>query len=135
MFSSFYIGRRYKKYPPPEQNQGWDTKYSTVPPWLPLAKPLIDALTGAPDRPFPTDGSEVVSHRGTSRAFHQPAPLWAVHPGGMSSSMPFVWSEFSIIPLKCQSPWRKFLQFWREQGNHNSSENTRNAGYIIRRIM
>ena len=25
---------RDKKYPSPDKNQGWDTKYSTVPPWL-----------------------------------------------------------------------------------------------------
>ena len=34
--------------------------HSTVPPWLQQMLPLIDALTGAPDRLFPTDGSEVV---------------------------------------------------------------------------
>ena len=45
----------------PLTKQGWDTKYSTVPPWLRRAPSLIDALTGAPGRPFPTCGSEVVS--------------------------------------------------------------------------
>ena len=34
--------------------------YSTVPPWLCKAAPLIDALTGVPGKPFPTHGSEVV---------------------------------------------------------------------------
>jgi hypothetical protein len=47
----------------PLKNQGWDTdvQYSTVPPWLRHMPSLIDALTGAPVRPFPTGGSEVVS--------------------------------------------------------------------------
>ena len=45
----------------PLTKQGWDTKYSTVPPWLRRKPSLIDALTGAPGRPFPTCGSEVVS--------------------------------------------------------------------------
>ena len=45
----------------PLTKQGWDTKYSTVPPWLRLAPSLIDAITGAPGRLFPTCGSEVVS--------------------------------------------------------------------------
>ena len=34
--------------------------YSTVPPWLRHRPSLIDALTGVPDRLFPTDSSEVV---------------------------------------------------------------------------
>ena len=46
-------GKGYKKFPSPEQNQGWDTKYSTVPPWLQLALPLIDAVTGVTGAAFP----------------------------------------------------------------------------------
>ena len=46
---------------PPLKDQGWDTKYSTVPPWLQLALPLIDALTGAPGGAFPVRSSEVVA--------------------------------------------------------------------------
>jgi len=53
LFSSFFVGGGHNKTPTPE-DQGWDTKYSTVPPWLHRkAVPLIDALTGAPGMAFP----------------------------------------------------------------------------------
>ena len=69
------------------KDQGWDTKYSTVPPWLQIALPLIDALTGAPDRAFLPDGSEVVS---IPAVLQMPCtkwhPLWESCGDCMSSS-------------------------------------------------
>ena len=55
---SSYGGEGIKKFPSPEQNQGWDTKYSTVPPWLRLLPSLIDAVTGVTGRAFPPRSSE-----------------------------------------------------------------------------
>jgi len=53
MFVPPFDWGRANKIPTPE-DQGWDTKYSTVPPWLHRkAVPLIDALTGAPGMAFP----------------------------------------------------------------------------------
>ena len=61
MHDAFSLRRGgYKKSPSPDEHQGWDTKYSTVPPWLQIALPLIDALTGAPDGAFLPHSSEVV---------------------------------------------------------------------------
>ncbi|MBQ3146751.1 MAG: hypothetical protein IJB91_03375 [Oscillospiraceae bacterium] len=59
----------------PLKAQGWDTKYSTVPPWLQLVLPLIDALTGAPGGVFPPRGSKAVSF---------PASLQSLAPTGFS---------------------------------------------------
>jgi hypothetical protein len=90
---------RYKKYPAPDQNQGWDTKYSTVPPWLRIASPLIDAVTGAPVRLFPTGSSEVVSYREANKTL---APkrisLWEAYKIRMSSSQLFTKSIYHNLP-------------------------------------
>ena len=58
LFITSPAGKGYKKFPSPEQNQGWDTKYSTVPPWLRLSPSLIDAVTGVTGRAFPPRSSE-----------------------------------------------------------------------------
>ena len=61
----------------PLKDQGWDTKYSTVPPWLPcMAEPLIDAITGAPGVAFPPTrlGSGIDGGRG-SGAFQRRGSL------------------------------------------------------------
>ena len=66
------IGEGIKKFPSPEQNQGWDTKYSTVPPWLRLAPSLIDAVTGVTGRAFPPGSSESgIADRRGSKPSHQ----------------------------------------------------------------
>ena len=49
-----------KNNPTPEKSGVGYKMYSTVPPWLQIALPLIDAVTGAPGLPFPTVGSEGV---------------------------------------------------------------------------
>jgi len=63
--------RWHNKIPTPE-DQGWATKYSTVPPWLQQMLPLIDALTGVPGMAFPHIqlGSGIANGRGTD-ALHQ----------------------------------------------------------------
>ena len=82
-----------KKIAHPLKNQGWDTKkqYSTVPPWLPCtAEPLIDAVTGAPGRPFPACGSEVVTlAAGVRVSFTNAASSLGILPERVSSSKPF----------------------------------------------
>jgi hypothetical protein len=76
---------------PPLKDQGWDTKYSTVPPWLQIALPLIDALTGAPGTSFPMLGSKVVSAlQGCRAVAPKPAPLWAAYKGDVSFSQPLI---------------------------------------------
>ena len=105
LFSSFSdSGERYKKYPPPEQNQGWDTKYSTVPPWLLLAKPLIDALTGAPGGAFLPRSSEVVSLPGrVTKYLHQMYLSLRIFPGRHVFITAFYTRKCNIYYSKCQS--------------------------------
>ena len=57
----FSEASRNKKIAHPLKIRGGIQKYSTVPPWLQIALPLIDAVTGAPESAFPPVSSEVVS--------------------------------------------------------------------------
>jgi hypothetical protein len=71
--SSFSMGEGIKNTHPPIKIRGGIQKYSTVPPWLRIASPLIVALTGEPGMAFPPYGSEVVSIR---YAYKTLPPKW-----------------------------------------------------------
>ena len=76
------MGRRYKKYPPPELNQGWDTKYSTVPPWL-RSTTVTHWHDNGCIRPAISDRqlrSGINPGRGTGTS-HQTAPSLRIFPG------------------------------------------------------
>ena len=78
-FPSLRYGEGYKKAHPLKSGVGYKM-YSTVPPWLQQALPLIDALTGAPDPEFPPDSSEAVGKpAGGQSHFSRQAPLWALY--------------------------------------------------------
>lgn len=87
------LGRRYKKYPPPERS-GVGYSNCSIPRFHPgcseKTEPLIDALTGAPGRLFPTCGSEVVSFgAGKQKPFTMWLPLWESYRERVSSSQLF----------------------------------------------
>jgi len=73
VFPPFLIREKgIKNTHPLNKDQGWDTKYSTVPPWLRQMPSLIGTVTGAPGVAFPRTQlrSGIVSGRVTD-ALHQ----------------------------------------------------------------
>ncbi len=105
------VGERIKKESHPLKDQGWDTKYSTVPPWLQPQLPLIDALTGAPVRAFPPGGSEVVSPSVVLRDLSTNRSLSEQLTAAHVFVTAFAWSKCSTIGGKSQSLWRKIPIF------------------------
>ena len=81
---------RYKKYPPPERSGvGYKVFHGST--LVTVIRPsLIGTLTGAPVRPFPTGGSEVVSiQAGVQMPFTIRHPLWESYRDCVSSSQLF----------------------------------------------
>ena len=109
--SHFPDAGKAKNNPIPWRNQGWDTKYSTVPPWLRPQPSLIGTVTGAPVRPFPTGGSEVVSIRaGVQMPFTLRHPLWESYRDRMSSSQLFTFQTYHKFSEKSMLNWKN--SFW-----------------------
>ena len=124
--------------------------YSTVPPWLQCwALPLIDALTGAPGRLFPTCSSEVVWYIGRgAEPSQQTGSSLGFFPGTGSSSQLFhIERIYHIFPGKSiptpgkNAPGKAvFLHCncggkTREKGLHNHKNSCVLSGDITRRVM
>ena len=93
----------YKKSPHPNESGVGYKMHSTVPPWLRHRPPLIDAVTGAPDRPFPTGSSEVVGRgAGVQSHFSGGGSSLGIFPGVRSSSK-LVLSNYITEVAVCQS--------------------------------
>ena len=124
------FGEGVKIIPSPETIRGGiqSLQYSTVPPWLQrTALPLIDALTGAPGRPFPTCSSEVVWYIGRgAEPSQQTGSSLGFFPGTGSSSRLFhmerIYHIFSgkSIPTQGKNtlPERRPLHCRNRRGKH-----------------
>jgi hypothetical protein len=124
LFSSFLIGEGKIKTPP-LKDQGWDTKYSTVPPWLQLSLPLIDALTGAPGMAFPHIRlrSGIANGRGTDALHQRWHPLWESYRTRVSSSQP--------VTRKNLAQNRKFVNPQAKNAPEESELHNNNAGCVL----
>lgn len=81
LLSYIFFRGRYKKYPPPD---GSGVGYRCIPRFHPgygITPSLIAAVTGAPGRPFPTCGSEVVTRTaGVRKPFSKMASSLGILP-------------------------------------------------------
>ena len=124
--------------------------YSTVPPWLQCwALPLIDALTGAPGRLFPTCSSEVVWYIGRgAEPSQQTGSSLGFFPGTGSSSRLFhmerIYHIFSgkSIPTQGKNtlPERRSLHCRNRRGKHKKGLHNhyflkKEKGDIKRQVM
>ena len=128
--------------------------YSTVPPWLRQLPSLIGTVTGTPGGPFPTRGSEVVSHKAgarsllTNRLLSGHLTICAClhhslfHMGNLTHIGKNVNPQFYRLDCGKAQKWRRIQRRtivlrakWREKGSHNTGKPCVCEGNIIRRIM